>query len=147
MVSAPSWLLARVTASRSDSRPSPGSTTSSGVVTVKVAGTRRFSRHSRLGRNERDGRFFMAGSAARAAVGVKAGASARGWPPGAWARAGQGGRGSPSSSPRTRWYDRLGYRAAGKWAGNLAGHGRPARHCPPRRLLLEGADVDDQAAV
>src|SRR5262249_49652374 len=56
MVSAPGLALAAVMASRSDSWPSLASTTSSGVVTVKVAGTRRASSNSTPGRHIRSGR-------------------------------------------------------------------------------------------
>src|SRR5439155_8927509 len=59
IVSGPGLALARLIASRSDSVP-PATTSSANVLTVNTAGVRRSSRHSREGRNCRDGRDALA---------------------------------------------------------------------------------------
>src|SRR5439155_17149678 len=62
IVSGPGLALARRIASRRETTPGGAPSRSSVVFTANVAGTRRVSRPSRLGRNDLRMRFFMGDS-------------------------------------------------------------------------------------
>src|SRR5262249_33879567 len=100
-----------VIASRRETSPSLGLTTSAKVVTAIVAGTMRFSRDSRFGRNEFDRSFFIAFFLLPTQRLVKSA---------------QGGRGCSSAGPPIRKYGRLGHCAGiypkegeRQWAPNV----------------------------
>src|SRR4051794_14970584 len=120
MMSAPGLALAALMASRRDSLPSAGLTTSRLVVTRNMAGSARPSRHSRPGRKRRR----ECRSAVRGGVATTEASRAR------------------SFFNMTRSFT-SGSKVAGLWL--VTGTAVPTGGT--RLLLLEGADVDDLAAV